>query len=93
MEAVTAPPTPIPRSQEDAMQKIKDISAMPKPGVYRRATGETFAKLNAGFHVKAKLGTDGSVKGGGHGREAGPRGDGRSPVGSLNPPNPRSGLQ
>ncbi len=34
--------------------KIGELSAMPKPNIYRRTSGETFLKLNEEFHVKAE---------------------------------------
>lgn len=42
------------------MPKIESLSAMPSPAFYRRSTGETFAKLNERFHVRAKLGKYGN---------------------------------
>lgn len=44
------------------MAKIKDL---PKMAVYRRANGETYARLNSVFHVKTILKRDGSVTGNG----------------------------
>lgn len=47
------------------MPKISELSAMPAPAVYRRSDGETYAKLNEAFHVKAIRKADGAVVGNG----------------------------
>lgn len=47
------------------MSKIKTLPAMPAPAVYRRSDGETYAKLNEAFHVKAIRKDDGGVIGNG----------------------------
>jgi hypothetical protein len=45
--------------------KISELSMMPNPAVYRRANGDTYAKLNEAFHVKAIRKPDGAVIGNG----------------------------
>lgn len=58
--------------EDGEMSKIRTLSAMPTPSVYRRGNGEIYTKINEAFHVKAILGDDGSVTGNGFAEELDP---------------------